>query len=527
MVVGFLALLGAAVLTKVGAFSDLDHEALDAQFRIRGVSHPSHQIAIVAVDQNTLAYLNTRPPIDRHTYAQVLDVIRASEPKAVAIDVQFIGRTSADEDSSLIQAVERDGPVILATHEGPNGPIAVPAGQAQVQGAVLASAAIDVDADNVVRHMLLAPVALKTFAVRIAESYLGHPVSENAFHQNKAWIDFQGPAGTFPTYSLLDVIQGNVPAAAFRGKIVLIGVTDPVEDIFVTAASSRPMAGVELQANAVQTVLNGFPLRSMPGPLVALTAILLVGIPCVLILRFPGLVVAAMAIGVGVLFAIATHVAFDSGWIVPVMVPLTALLLALIGCVAADSFVNARQRRELEKTLGSLLPPESPAPFFISYRREHDEWAARDIRKELAKRFGDDRVFLDKRSIGTGEEWPERLMSATRWCSVLLVIIGPRWLEEVDGHRRIDDPGDWVRLEIQAVLRRPDAIVIPVLLGGARCPGMSELPEAIAGLAERQAFALSGEDLDSEISALVTEIEHSQVRISASTKTEPYADASS
>jgi CHASE2 domain-containing sensor protein len=493
-------------------FNEIDHKALDAHFRLRGSAAPPTNIAIVALDQRSLAYLNERPPIDRRIYAQLLDLLRASNPKVLAIDIQFIGATSSSDDEAVVRAVERDGPVVLATHEGVDGPLAVPAGQAYVNGAVVASAAIDVDADNVVRHMLRAPVALKTFAVRVAESYLGHEIPASSFPHNRAWIDFQGSPGTFHTYSLSDVLQRQIPASAFTGKIVLVGVTDPVEDVFLTAASSNPMPGVELQANAAETILDGFPLRSTPSPFGVVIAIALATIPIVLIRQLPALAVVAGSLAAGLLFLALTQLAFASGWIVPTMSPITALLLAAVGCVAVDSFINGRQRRQLEQTLGNLLPPSTPAAFFISYRRQQDAWAARDIRAELTRRFGETSVFLDKQSIDTGETWPDRLAQATRWCSVMLVLIGPTWLEGARGRRRIDDPADWVRLEIEAVLQRQDAILIPILLNGAHSPTAAELPESIKALAERQAFALAGEDLHTEVDALVASIERNRLR---------------
>ena len=82
---------------------------------------------------------------------------------------------------------------------------------------------------------------------------------------------------------------------------------------------------------------------------------------------------------------------------------------------------------------------------------------------------------MDTASIAYGETFPDRIVSAIRGCSVMLVLIGPYWLQPVDGVRRIDEPDDWVRHRIEAGLQRREAMVIPVLLDGAAVPEASGL----------------------------------------------------
>jgi hypothetical protein len=91
---------------------------------------------------------------------------------------------------------------------------------------------------------------------------------------------------------------------------------------------------------------------------------------------------------------------------------------------------------------------------------------------------------------------------------VLLAVIGPRWLSVAnkDGKRRIDDPNDFVRLEIAAALRR-DVRVIPVLVEGATMPSAEELPEDIKALARRQAHELSDRRWDYDADQLFDVLE--------------------
>src|SRR5499433_1679199 len=91
---------------------------------------------------------------------------------------------------------------------------------------------------------------------------------------------------------------------------------------------------------------------------------------------------------------------------------------------------------------------------FINYRGADSDTAAALIDRELAARLGSDRVFLDCRSIPAGADFAEELVRRLRACSVLVVVIGPRWLTLTDpaGQRRIDDPRDWIRREIAEAL---------------------------------------------------------------------------
>src|SRR5215475_13182249 len=84
---------------------------------------------------------------------------------------------------------------------------------------------------------------------------------------------------------------------------------------------------------------------------------------------------------------------------------------------------------------------------FINYRGADSDTAAVLIDRELVARLGSDRVFLDSRSIPAGADFAEELLGWLRACSVLVVVIGPRWLSLTDatGRRRLDDPGDWIR----------------------------------------------------------------------------------
>src|ERR1700722_7003092 len=95
---------------------------------------------------------------------------------------------------------------------------------------------------------------------------------------------------------------------------------------------------------------------------------------------------------------------------------------------------------------------------------------ARWLTDRLVDQFGAGVVFQDVDSIRPGDDFAAEIVAAVGACSVLLAVIGPRWLTvEGDGGRRIDDPQDWVRLEIETALSR-EIRVIPVLVDEAKMP---------------------------------------------------------
>lgn len=129
---------------------------------------------------------------------------------------------------------------------------------------------------------------------------------------------------------------------------------------------------------------------------------------------------------------------------------------------------------------------------FISYRREDSAgWTGR-LSEHLKERFGAESIFMDIDTIEPGVDFTEALQKAVSSCDVLLAMIGPEWATatETSGKPRLEDPTDWVRIEIAAALTRKIR-VIPVLVGGASVPTIDLLPDDLDPLAQRQACELT------------------------------------
>lgn len=136
-------------------------------------------------------------------------------------------------------------------------------------------------------------------------------------------------------------------------------------------------------------------------------------------------------------------------------------------------------------------PREPSAKIFISYRREDSAGHAGRLFDALSDPFGG-RLFMDVDTLAPGTDFFEAIDEAVGSCEALIVIIGREWLtvEDKAGRRRLDDPGDFVRREIESALGRKIR-VIPVLVQDAAMPGAGELPPSLGALARRHAIELS------------------------------------
>ena len=151
---------------------------------------------------------------------------------------------------------------------------------------------------------------------------------------------------------------------------------------------------------------------------------------------------------------------------------------------------------------------------FISYRRSDSLHAARRIRDKLAIAFGAQVVFIDEGSLIAGDDFPEAIRAAVARCRVLLVIIGPGWVDASDDQpgRRLLREGDWVRQEVATGLGSRRTRVIPVLRDGAAMPTAAQLPPSLQDLVNRQFLEISEEDIDEDCLELVAAIEAAGVR---------------
>jgi hypothetical protein len=147
---------------------------------------------------------------------------------------------------------------------------------------------------------------------------------------------------------------------------------------------------------------------------------------------------------------------------------------------------------------------------FISYRREDSAPSAGRLCDRLSHYFPTNRIFMDVDSIDLGDNFVKTIRETVESCDVLIAVIGKGWLISCDqeGQRRLDNPDDFVRLEIATALRC-DVLVIPVLVDGALMPLPPDLPNDLKTLADRNALLLSNDRFRTDSERLATAVKRS------------------
>jgi adenylate cyclase len=214
------------------------------------------------------------------------------------------------------------------------------------------------DDDGVIRRLVPSVDGLVSFPVAAAEAASGHAIHSSALDQGRALIDFSGGPGTVPTLSFSRVLEGRFDPALVRGKVVVVGASAPsLQDVHHTStAREQVMAGPELQAAAISTALRGFPLKQAP-PALSLLGVLLMA----LVAPLASLRLRPLAIGLAAGTALAAYLGaaqllFDSGLVVWVAAPLTALALGALGALGVRLAVEGRERRRTREAFARFVP---------------------------------------------------------------------------------------------------------------------------------------------------------------------------
>ena len=144
------------------------------------------------------------------------------------------------------------------------------------------------------------------------------------------------------------------------------------------------------------------------------------------------------------------------------------------------------------------------AKVFISYRRNDSAGHAGRVHDRLEREFGRDLLFMDVDAIPLGANFAKVLGDEVGKCDVLLAIIGPGWLDAKDegGKRRLDDPTDFVRIEIATALRR-GIPVVPILLEGTRGPKADQLTDDLKELALRNGLDVRHASFHNDMDKLI------------------------
>jgi hypothetical protein len=153
------------------------------------------------------------------------------------------------------------------------------------------------------------------------------------------------------------------------------------------------------------------------------------------------------------------------------------------------------------------MPDGPKGKIFINYRRGDDSGFTQALYLRLEQAFSSEDLFMDVDDIPAGQDFVAALEQQVAECDVLLAVIGRNWMDAKDavGKRRLDNPDDFVRIEIASALRLVKRVV-PVLVNGAGMPSSDGLPEPLKPLSRRNAVRLTHERFKSDTQGLVNQI---------------------
>lgn len=309
------------VLYLAGVFEQIENLSYDTALRLQGEQPRDDSLILVTIDESCLKKLG-RWPWPRSTMAHLLEIISEGNPASIGIDVGFFetDQEHPGDDKQLIAATEKSGRVIYPIYLADlsslgevvtfQKPFAGLAGTAAGLGHVH----VEPSLDGVVRKVYLRQVcggeSIPAFALKCIAEYLSRTgeectvqfaddgieigeifiptTSQTANNQDETdglitqdhllYIRFAGPGATFLSLPAWEILKDDFPRQIFRDKIVLIGTTAAgLGDVSMTPFSTerKPMPGVEIQANIINTILTkNFITRPTGGLVVALIFLL-------------------------------------------------------------------------------------------------------------------------------------------------------------------------------------------------------------------------------------------------------------
>lgn len=363
LAVGLASVAVALALAAAGALDRAELRSYDLRLELRGDRQAPADVVIAAIDDRTLSELGVRQ-ISRADHARLIERVAAARPRLIAYDVFFTEKTTPGQDRALVrslQAAERRSQILLGAaklREPATVPtLFLPPRRLRAIGVDVASLIITADEDGTFRRIDYAHEAVPALGIRAAELAVGTPLLPPD-PGKPAWVDLHGPPGTFSTVSFVRVLRGEVPQAALRDKLVLVGATDAtLSDRHPVAPDDILMAGVEFHANVMQTAREAYPLRdSGPAINAGLIAVLALFAP-LLALRFSIRITVAVWLGALVAFLAAAQIIFEQGTVLAVLPPIVAAAVSLGSTLAVEGATVRRDRRRIRAAFARHVDP--------------------------------------------------------------------------------------------------------------------------------------------------------------------------
>ncbi len=363
---GILAGVAVVVLVQFGLLEGLERWSLDELFEWRGPRAPTLPVVIVTIDESSIAELNEQWPFPRAMHGELLTKIAQGKPVAIGVDIMFDTPSSrgAADDEALGAGVASAGNVVLAaavTHDITpfyirstlNPPISV----VRRGAAGVATINMPPDDDGQIRRVPLW-TALDGESIPSLDAQLHGMLVKAGVRASplpdrpSVLINFRGGLRTYPWVSYSRVVRGEIPPGYWKDKIVLIGPTSLVfHDLFTTAfARLGDMPGVEIHANALETLVRGNPIREVPEPVSTAFAVVAGLLGCALVVRLQAFRALLAAAGFWVVLTLAAFGGFLLGDVWMRGMAGTVALVLGYGAAVVENFVREqRERRQLSQ----------------------------------------------------------------------------------------------------------------------------------------------------------------------------------
>ncbi len=335
-------------------------KSLDFRFQIRGPIVSKVPIVLVSIDQDSFDELNLPWPWPRTIHAMLIRKLAASQAKLIAFDVLFTEpKPDPREDKALADAIRIAGNVILAAEFtevpsdfGTRTTVSLPIPLVREHALGYGPANLVTDRDGIVRRARRALTFQdRTFPGLAYQIYQGF-VSPEALQGKEIsftplLINFRGPARTYPIVPYYRILRDEIDPAVFRDKIVIVGAFSPsLHDIFPTPFSaSEPTAGVEIQANLVDTLVANDPIQPFPGWVHIAILIFLSAITIWASFHFKPMKALIMILGLSGAHIFATLYLFSLHQLWMPMVPTFLGVWLIYGGITLDNYIREQKER--------------------------------------------------------------------------------------------------------------------------------------------------------------------------------------
>lgn len=341
-----------ALLGNFDFIQNLDWKSLDA---LSQNHRPHPDIVILVVDNKSLAAIG-RWPWDRKIHSQIIDKLGYYQPRAAAVDINFGESQNLENDTALKNSLATaDFPVILATQTIKYNCFRRTG--ASCEDGILKPLSLFSDHPNVfLGNVNVAPATDglargfpddRSFALAVSKTIGGSllPVGDYT-------INFAGPAGSFPTYSVSDFLQDKISSESLRNKIILIGATaSDLHDVVPVPVGNGLMAGIEWHANVLDNILLRRPLTIIPRVYVISLGLLI----AVIIMVINNFLLGLLMI---IILPLISFFLLSSGFNFPYFFNSVAVIVAVAARGLYQWYVVEMEKRKLRRTMQNYFSPQ-------------------------------------------------------------------------------------------------------------------------------------------------------------------------